>query len=120
MARALLFNFELRTNEVNRKDSIMTNTQLLVRLRDLHEDLSGINIDLKSNEEIDEETVDALGQLVTDVGGLIDQAKAKAEHESIAEEHQDLLDRIVSFENHHPRVSAFLSQMTDLLGMMGI
>ena len=98
----------------------MTNTQLLIRLRDLHEDLSGINVDLESAGEVDEETIDALGQLVTDVGGLIDQAKAKAEVESIAEEHKDLLDRVVTFEAHHPRVSAFLTQMTDMLGMMGI
>lgn len=98
----------------------MTNTQLLVRLRDLHEDLSGINIDLESAEEIDEETINALGQLVTDVGGLIDQAKAKTEHVSLAEEHQNLVDRIVSFDANHPRVSAFLSQMTDVLAMMGI
>ena len=98
----------------------MTNTKLLVRLRDLHEDLSGINIDLESAEAIDEETIDALGQFVTDVGGLIDQAKAMTEHDSIADEHQDLIDRIVSFEAHHPRVSSFLTQMTDLLAMMGI
>lgn len=98
----------------------MTSTQFLVRLRDLHEELSGINVDLKSTEAIDEETIDALGQLVTDVGGLIDLAKAKAEQDSIVEEHQDLVDRIVSFESHHPRVSAFLTQLTDLLAMMGI
>ncbi|MFK7769155.1 MAG: DUF4404 family protein [Mariniblastus sp.] len=98
----------------------MSNTQLLIRLRDLHEDLSGINIELESAEEIDEETIDALGILVTDVGGLIDQAKAMAGQESLEELHQDLADRIVSFKAEHPRVSAFLSQMTDLLAMMGI
>ena len=47
----------------------MANTELLMRLRELHEELSSINDDLKAAEQVDEETVDALGQLVTDAGG---------------------------------------------------
>lgn len=102
----------------------MTNNQLLIRLRDLHEELSAINTDLKTTDQIDEATIDALGQLVTDASALVDQAKAlpseTIETEAIKEEHQDLLDRIINFENQHPRVSNFLTQMTDFLAMIGI
>ena len=38
----------------------------------------------------------------------------------VADEQQDLRDRILKFGNEHPRVSQFLTQTTDLLAMMGI
>lgn len=98
----------------------MTNTELLVRLRDLHEELSGINIDLKPGEHVDEETVEALGQLVTDVGNLADQAKIEIKPEDLTNNHETLTDRIVEFDKRHPRVREFLTQMTDVLAMMGI
>ena len=101
----------------------MTNTQLLVRLRDLHEELAIINEDLKSAEKVDEATVEALGQLVTDVGGLVDKAnqivEPVAELEDEAES-GDLMDRIKQLEDAHPRVTRFLSQVTDLIAMIGI
>ena len=99
----------------------MPNTQLLVRLRDLHEELASINNDLDTKEEVDEDTIDALGQLVTDMGALVDRAK-----ESIPvdvpplHENHILLDRVMKFDSKHPRVVDFLSQTTDLLAMMGI
>lgn len=102
----------------------MTNNQLLVRLKSLHEELSAINTDLKATNEIDEQTVDALGQLVTDASVLIDHAKAMPTGAvgggSIKDDHQDLLDRVADFEAHHPRVTKFLTQMTDFLAMIGI
>lgn len=98
----------------------MSKTEFLVRLRDLHEELSSINIDLDPSERVDEETIDALGQLATDVGQLVDQAKSQVESETPAVEHRDMLDRVNAFEAQHPRVTRFLSQMTDLLAMMGI
>lgn len=98
----------------------MANTELLVRLRDLHEELSAINIDLEPGEHVDAATIDALGELVTDVADLVDQAKSKMAKEKIRNEHKTLTDRIVDFDRVHPRVTRFLSQMTDLLGMMGI
>ncbi len=99
----------------------MVKTKLLMRLRDLHEELASMNDDLKSTEHVDEETIDALGQLVTDVGGLVDQTRQNvdAENRDVAEHHQ-LLDQIMRFESHHPRVVSFLSQMTDVLTMIGI
>lgn len=99
----------------------MPNTKLLIRLRDLHEELALINDDLETVETIDDETIDALGQLVTDVGSLVDKAKhADIEDTTHHTEHQDLLDRISEFNTRHPKVSKFLTQMTDILAMMGI
>ena len=97
----------------------MTNTDLLIRLRELHEELSTMNDDLSSSETVDEDTIDALGQLITDVNVLVDQAR---ENNTIGDEtHQrDVLDRITQFETQHPRVTSFLSQVTDILAMMGI
>lgn len=101
----------------------MPNTELLMRLRELHEELSAINDDLKTAEQVDDATVDALGQLVTDAGGLVDQAKAtnlpEVTNKDVSENHE-LLDQVMKFETQHPRVIRFLSQLTDLLAMMGI
>lgn len=97
----------------------MTNTDLLIRLRDLHEELSTMNDDLSSPEAVDEETIDALGQLITDVNVLVDQARETNRVQDEAQ-HNDVLDRITRFETHHPRVTTFLSQVTDILAMMGI
>ena len=98
----------------------MPNTELLMRLRELHEELSAINDDLKTAEQVDEETVDALGQLVTDAGELVDQAKAANTPTEVVSENHELLDQVMKFETEHPRVIRFLSQLTDLLAMMGI
>ena len=97
----------------------MTNTDLLIRLRELHTELSTMNDDLSSSEPVDDDTIDALGQLITDVNVLVDQAR---EANAIDEEtHQnDVMDRISRFESQHPRVTSFLSQVTDILAMMGI
>ena len=91
-----------------------------MRLRDLHEELSSINIELDPGEHVDDETISALGQLVTDVGTLVDQAKAEYAKEKISEEHKSLSEQIAEFDRKHPRVREFLSQMTDVLAMIGI
>lgn len=97
----------------------MTNTDLLLRLRELHQELSTMNDRLDTSEPVDDETIEALGQLVTDVGSLVDRARqAEPEEESPAP--GDVLDQISHFETQHPRVTSFLSQVTDILAMMGI
>lgn len=103
----------------------MTNTDLLIRLRDLHEELSTMNDDLDSAESVNEETIDALGQLVTDVSDLVDHARDNFSAETLSEPNvtqtgDEVLDRIKQFETNHPRVTSFLSQVTDILAMMGI
>ena len=98
----------------------MSNTDLLVRLRELHEELSTINDDLKSSESIDEEMIDALGQLVTDAGVLVDQARESRDRGDDIPARHDLIERIMQFESGHPRVTRFLSQLTDMLVMLGI
>lgn len=98
----------------------MANTELLVKLRALHEDLASINDDLDSTNQIDEPTIDALGDLVTDISELIDHTKSATTRGLSNHEHQDFLDRVMEFEASHPRVTQFLSQVTDMLAMMGI
>lgn len=104
----------------------MSNTRLLDRLRDLHDELVAINDDLSAPDQIDDGTVDALGDLVTDIARLAERANELKESdanpppEADAPRHHDLSDRIQQFEKNHPRVVQFLSELSDLLGMMGI
>lgn len=102
----------------------MSNTELLVHLRQLHEELSAINLGQESADQVDEETVDALGDLVSDASQLIDRVKASEmegpEGTPLEEEHNLLAERLLEFDQQHPRVRQFLTQMTDLLAMMGI
>ena len=100
----------------------MSNSSLLTKLEGLNQELAAIRRELES-EEVDEQTVEALGQLVTDVSKLVDRANATAE--STAEqqepvEHEHISDQIRKLETDHPRVTRFLSELTDLLGMIGI
>ena len=96
-------------------------SDLLARLRDLHEEFELLNENLKEGEHLDDETVNALGQLVNDVGTLVDRRNpVPEEDEPPIEEHHDLLDRIMQFETEHPQAVRFLSQVTDMLAMMGI
>ena len=94
----------------------MPNTKHLMKLRELHDHLSTITDDLSAANEIDEKTVEGLGQLVTDVSDLVDQAKETND----LSRRPDLLESIRQFESDHPRVKRFLTQMTDFLGIMGI
>lgn len=96
----------------------MTKSDLLIKLRNLHEELAVINDDLKHEQKIDEKTIDALGEVVTDVSRLVDFAKDNLHIDT--EEHKDVVDRIVEFQSDHPQVTRFLSQVTDMLAMMGI
>lgn len=101
----------------------MSNTELLVRLRDLHEELSAINTDCDPEHQVDEATVHALGQLVSDASELIDKVKSVEPADSmepLKTEHSYLMQQIMEFDQAHPEVRNFLTQMTDLLAMMGI
>jgi len=93
--------------------------EILGQLRQLHEELAGINDQLGSAEHVDSETVDALGTLVTDVGSLVDHALEINDKDRLSERHA-LLDRIMRFESNHPQVTRFLSQLTDVLVLIGI
>ena len=98
----------------------MPNVEILIKLRDLHEELTSINDDLKMAERVDEETIDALGQLVTDVGALVDQAKECANPGFDESERHILMDRITGFESDHPRVTRVLAQINDVVAMIGV
>ena len=98
----------------------MTTTKLLIKLRDLHEELAAIHED----QQIDDQMVEALGQLVSDIGQLVDRAPSSSETNPPSVDGAQLMDRIMDlecqFETQHPRISQFLSQLTDVLAMMGI
>lgn len=93
---------------------------VLRRLRELHDELASINEKLSGSEQVDEPTIDALGQLVTDVAGIIDNARGKVDVDADCPERNDLMQRVTKFESDHPRVTSFLAQVVDLLGMSGI
>lgn len=97
----------------------MLKTDLLIRLRDLHEELMSINIDLSETAPVDDETLELLGNLVTDVSGLVDRAK-EISGSGEAVDHEGLMQQIQNLEIEHPKVTQIVSQVTDLLAMMGI
>jgi hypothetical protein len=97
----------------------MSNTEVLIKLRDLHEELVIINDDLRTAAPVDEDTIDALGQLVTDAVGLLDRARETPAAQPIDEKY-DLLDRVMKFKSDHPRVHRMLSQVSDVLLMIGL
>ncbi len=99
----------------------MTNAELLMKLRELHEELAIMEGELSRLDGVDESTIDALGQLTTDVSALVDRANQISGSEQSEPAHEaDVVDRIRKFESEHPQVTSFLSQLTDVLGNIGI
>jgi hypothetical protein len=101
----------------------MSKSEILAKLRNLHEELNAINDNCKMSEQVDEETIDALGQLITDAVDMLDHpqmAEVPKGDDQHLFDHGLLKDRIEQFETDHPHVTRFLSQFTDLLAMMGI
>ncbi len=98
----------------------MSDPKLINRLNELHEELSSINDGLDKHEHVDGETIDALQQLVADAGRLIEAGQSESEETEEADDNHGLMDRIVEFDREHPRVTWFLNQISDMLGMMGI
>lgn len=97
----------------------MSNSEILSKLRELHEQLIGINEDLRAADEVDEATVEALGALVSDVTVLVDRTReleSDQEGDSLREE---LLDRVTQFECQHPSITRFLSEVGDVLARIG-
>lgn len=99
----------------------MANTELLNRLRDLHKELAEINEEIISAEQIDDQTAAALGEIVQDVGNLVNRShEVELASDESDENHSELQDRIVKFEVDHPQVTGFLAQISEILAMMGI
>ena len=99
----------------------MSKTEVLAKLRLLHEELAAINDNSKLSEQVDEQTIDALGQLITDIGLILDRDQ-NATHQGSSETFSDegLVERVQNFESKHPLVGRFLTQVSDLLGNIGI
>lgn len=98
----------------------MTNTKLLSRLRDLHEELVSLNDGLVTGQQVDDSTLEALGTLVTDINDLVDKTSESGGIGDAQPVRDEIMGRIVTFETRHPVVAQFLSQLTDMLGMIGI
>jgi len=98
----------------------MPNSEILKRVQNLHNDLACINDHSNGAEAVDKQTVEALGELVKEVNSLVDRKSDKAATDISHEEHHEFLDRIRQFDAEHPTVARFLSQLTDVLAMMGI
>jgi hypothetical protein len=108
-------------NEIHKRGNEMTKTEILVKLRNLHEELAAINENCKLSEQVDGATIDALGQIITDAGAILDRYQnGSGSGSSIGNEGETLLERVRSFECEHPLVGRFLNQVSDLLGNMGI
>jgi hypothetical protein len=106
---------------IPKRGNEMSKTEVLARLRQLHEDLAAINDNCKHSDQVDEQTIDALGQLITDIGQILDRDQAGSPDASanlFSEE--GLVERVQNFESQHPLVGRFLNQVSDLLGNMGI
>lgn len=101
----------------------MSKAEILAKLRDLHEELTSINSDCQPEQAVDDQTIDALGQLITDAVDMLDESPSQESSPSsndVTIDHGVLKDRIEKFETDHPHVTRFLSQFSDLLAMMGI
>lgn len=98
----------------------MSKPETLTKLRELHDELTKINEGLAAADDIDETTIDALGQMMTDVSMLFDTFEESGQSGTDLPVHEALVDRIKGFESDHPRIARFLSQLTDILAMIGV
>lgn len=99
----------------------MSKSDILAKLKDLHEELASISDDQEFAGQVNDETIDALGQLVSDAGSILNRLKEEnPDRENVLAEQNDLMDRVMKFETDHPRVAGLLNQVTDVLAMMGI
>jgi hypothetical protein len=95
----------------------MSCTQLLIRLRKLNDELTSINDYTLSPEQVDEATIEALGQLVTDASDLVDRSVFG---NLSSRDRDELLEKIDHFECKDHRVSEFLSQLVELLALIEV
>lgn len=96
----------------------MPKPETLTKLRDLHDELARINEDLSIANGIDETTIDTLGQMMTDVGVLVDKYEESDRSGIDLPVFELLVDRINGFESRHPRIDRFLSQLNEILDTM--
>lgn len=97
----------------------MSNSEILTKLRQLHEELTEINEDLRAADEVDGQTVDALGALVSDVTVLVDRARELEQEPDSESLREELMDRVTQFECEHPSVTRFLTEVGDVLARIG-
>ncbi len=99
----------------------MPTKELNDRLQRLHEELADINVGIETDEPIDEATIEAMKQLMSDVGEIFERVEQAKHNEGESNvEHHALRDELDRFETQHPRATQFITQLADLLAMMGI
>ena len=120
----------------------MSKTDVLVKLRELHEELATLKSLADSGQKIDESTIEMLGQLITDAGAMLDYQNQHAilDHKNndsqftgdeVPEDMDDLsgepahdsdslLERVHQLQSEHPLVARFINQVTDLLNSIGV
>ncbi|MDB4671466.1 DUF4404 family protein [Pirellulaceae bacterium] len=96
-------------------------TEILIRLRHLHSDLAVINDGLKEVNEVDFKTIDALGQLATDIGAVLDSVRYGPNIETNKPKKPfEVMDQINQFKANHPRVENILLKLRQILMLIGI
>ena len=70
------------------------------------------------DEQIEDETIEELGLLTTEVSDLVDRTNYIGT--GVSPERDDLIDRINQFEFDHSRVTEFLSHLLELLKMIEV
>lgn len=98
----------------------MSKPETLTKLRELHDELAKINEGLTAADDIDEPTIDTLGQMMSDVSMLFDEFEESGSRGTDSPVHGALIGRIKGFESDHPRIVRFLSQLTDIMAMIGV
>lgn len=96
----------------------MPNPKLLLKLRDLHEELLAIHDDVRTLASLDEATVERLGQLVTDACDLVDQADRPVNDSSASATRKTLLATMAELEaaqSANPRIQQFLAQISEIV-----
>ncbi|HMO14250.1 MAG TPA: hypothetical protein PKD64_10865 [Pirellulaceae bacterium] len=102
-------------------DLAQSKTAILSRLREFHDELSLIDSDRRFRDQVDDQTVDAIGSLLSDLTDLVDPALPEdAEHP--ADPHKqmrliiaELMDRTTQIHTQHAKVRNLLDKVITFL-----
>lgn len=83
----------------------------------LKEQLSRLHEELASGESLDPETRELLARVSRDIERVLDENDVDVDQASVIER---IEAAAVDFEASHPRLSSFLSEITDTLAKLGV
>ncbi len=91
-----------------------TRKKLLAGLAELHNEL-------KDAQDLEKPVMDALLEVAADIRALAERRDSEgAGLAGDVEQHSFLSEQVAKFETNHPAATRFLSQLTELLGSIGI